>query len=118
MYLLEGTAPLQHRYHLKMGDVMVFAQKDDREKTIVLAGRPATRADAARKAAQRRPSPTPAGSSGKGGGKGSKDVSPPRATGPRARVRGMTRAPALAACTRTCPSVPVAQQHRSSPFPP
>ncbi|GBF88542.1 hypothetical protein Rsub_01257 [Raphidocelis subcapitata] len=73
MYLLEGTAPLQHRYHLKMGDVLVFAQKDDRDKTIVLAGRPATRADAARKAAQRRPSPTPAGGSGKGGGKGSKD---------------------------------------------
>jgi hypothetical protein len=65
MYLLEGTADLQHQYHLKMGDVLIFAQKDDR--TIVLAGRPSTRADAARKAAARKPSPTPTGNGGKGG---------------------------------------------------
>jgi len=71
MYLLEGTADLQHHYHLKMGDVLIFAQKDD--KTIVLAGRPSTRADAARKAAARKPSPTPVGV--KSGGKASKDVS-------------------------------------------
>lgn len=77
MYLLEGTADLQHSYHLKMGDVLIFAQKADKDKTVVLAGRPATRADAARKAAAaaRKPSPTPAGAgSGKGGPK-SKDVS-------------------------------------------
>jgi hypothetical protein len=72
MYLLEGTADLQHHYHLKMGDVLIFAQKDD--KTVVLAGRPATRADAARKAAQRKPSPTPASAGGKGSGKGAKEV--------------------------------------------
>ena len=67
MYLLEGTADLQHRYNLKMGDVLVFAQKDDR--TVVLAGRPATREDAARKAA-RKSSPAPAGGAGGGGGSG------------------------------------------------
>jgi bifunctional DNA-binding transcriptional regulator/antitoxin component of YhaV-PrlF toxin-antitoxin module len=36
MYLLEGTAELQHHLHLKMGDVLIFAQKED--STIVLAG--------------------------------------------------------------------------------
>jgi hypothetical protein len=79
MYLLEGTADLQHHYHLKMGDVLIFAQKDD--KSVVLAGRPATRADAARRAAQRKPSPAPAGPGGKGGGKASKEV--------RARARAV-----------------------------
>eukprot|EP00879_Flechtneria_rotunda_P014389 GHRR01015036.1.p1 GENE.GHRR01015036.1~~GHRR01015036.1.p1 ORF type:complete len:160 (+),score=60.79 GHRR01015036.1:425-904(+) len=59
MYLLEGTAELQHHYHLKMGDVLIFAQKAD--STIVLAGRPPTKADATKKAALRRPSPAPAG---------------------------------------------------------
>lgn len=42
---------------------------------MVLAGRPATQEDAARKAVQRKASPTPAGGSGKGSGKGAKDVS-------------------------------------------
>ncbi|KAI8477513.1 MAG: DNA-binding pseudobarrel-protein domain-containing protein-containing protein [Monoraphidium minutum] len=77
MYLLEGTADLQQHYHLKMGDVLIFAQKGDRDKTVVLAGRPATRADAMRRAAAaaRKPSPAPAGNgSGKGGGKGGKDA--------------------------------------------
>uniref|UniRef100_A0A383W833 TF-B3 domain-containing protein n=1 Tax=Tetradesmus obliquus TaxID=3088 RepID=A0A383W833_TETOB len=59
MYLLEGTAELQHHYHLKMGDVLIFAQKED--STIVLAGRPPTKADAHKKPPVRRPSPTPAG---------------------------------------------------------
>ncbi|KAF8073022.1 B3 domain-containing protein [Scenedesmus sp. PABB004] len=57
MYLLEGTAELQHHYHLRMGDVLIFAQKED--ATIVLAGRPPTKADATRKPPVRRPSPTP-----------------------------------------------------------
>eukprot|EP00878_Enallax_costatus_P028893 GHUV01031248.1.p1 GENE.GHUV01031248.1~~GHUV01031248.1.p1 ORF type:complete len:202 (+),score=43.96 GHUV01031248.1:358-963(+) len=59
MYLLEGTAELQHHYHLKMGDVLIFAQKED--STIVLAGRPPTKADAMKKPPVRRPSPTPGG---------------------------------------------------------
>jgi hypothetical protein len=59
MYLLEGTAELQHHYHLKMGDVLIFAQKED--SAIVLAGRPPTKADAQKKPPVRRPSPTPAG---------------------------------------------------------
>jgi len=29
MYLLEGTADLQHHYHLRMGDMLIFAQKPD-----------------------------------------------------------------------------------------
>eukprot|EP00877_Chromochloris_zofingiensis_P001165 jgi/Chrzof1/11049/Cz05g21210.t1 len=59
MYLLEGTADLQHQYHLRMGDVLIFAQKED--QTIVLAGRPSTKSDAAKKPPIRKPSPTPAG---------------------------------------------------------
>lgn len=55
MYLLEGTAELQHHYHLKMGDVLIFAQKED--TTIVLAGRPPTKADAMKKPLMRRASP-------------------------------------------------------------
>lgn len=55
MYLLEGTAELQHHYHLRMGDVLIFAQKAD--GTIVLAGRPPTKADAMKKPPMRRPSP-------------------------------------------------------------
>lgn len=48
---------MQHHYHLKMGDVLIFAQKED--NTIVLAGRPPTKADAMKKPPVRRPSPTP-----------------------------------------------------------
>lgn len=59
MYLLEGTAELQQHYHLRMGDVLIFAQKGD--GTIVLAGRPPTKADLLRKPAVRRPSPGPGG---------------------------------------------------------
>jgi hypothetical protein len=55
MYLLEGTAELQHHYHLKMGDVLIFAQKAD--STIVLAGRPPTKADALKKPPMRRAAP-------------------------------------------------------------
>ncbi len=57
MYLLEGTAALQHQYHLKSGDVLIFAQKAD--GTVVLAGRPPTPADAAKKPPLKRPSPMP-----------------------------------------------------------
>lgn len=60
---MEGTAELQHHYHLKMGDVLIFAQKED--STIVLAGRPPTKADAIKKPPVRRPSPTPGGRSGR-----------------------------------------------------
>jgi hypothetical protein len=59
MYLLEGTADLQHHLHLKMGDVLIFAQKED--STIVLAGRPPTKADAVKKPTMRRASPSPLG---------------------------------------------------------
>jgi hypothetical protein len=59
MYLLEGTADLQHHLHLKMGDVLIFAQKED--STIVLAGRPPTKADAMKKPTMRRASPSPLG---------------------------------------------------------
>jgi hypothetical protein len=58
MYLLEGTAELQHHYHLKMGDVLIFAQKED--ASIVLAGRPPTKADAMKKPPMRRASPAAA----------------------------------------------------------
>jgi hypothetical protein len=63
MYLLEGTAELQHHYHLRMGDVLIFAQKED--STIVLAGRPPIKADAIKKPPVRRPSPTPGGRTGR-----------------------------------------------------
>lgn len=59
MYLLEGTADLQHHLHLKMGDVLIFAQKED--STIVLAGRPPTKADAIKKPTMRKASPSPLG---------------------------------------------------------
>jgi hypothetical protein len=59
MYLLEGTADLQHHLHLKMGDVLIFAQKED--STIVLAGRPPTKADAMKKPTMRKASPSPLG---------------------------------------------------------
>ena len=59
MYLLEGTADLQHHLHLKMGDVLIFAQKED--STIVLAGRPPTKADAVKKPTMRKASPSPLG---------------------------------------------------------
>jgi hypothetical protein len=59
MYLLEGTADLQHHLHLRMGDVLIFAQKED--TTIVLAGRPPTKADAVKKPAMRKASPSPLG---------------------------------------------------------
>lgn len=114
MYLLEGTADLQHHYHLKMGDVLIFAQKDDKDKTVVLAGRPATRADAMRKAAAaRKPSPTPAGGgSGKGSGKGGKDVSGRLLGRPPAKIEGsdftvdllwgeVTAAAAVSGCHRS-----------------
>ncbi len=58
MYLLEGMAELQRHYRVKMGDVLVFAQKDDR--TIVLAGRPATKSDVAKRPPVRKPQPVPA----------------------------------------------------------
>jgi hypothetical protein len=57
MYLLEGTSGLQRHYKLKQSDVLIFAQKAD--GTIVLAGRPQTKTDAAKKAVPRRPSPGP-----------------------------------------------------------
>lgn len=59
MYLMEGTADLQHHLHLKMGDVLIFAQKED--STIVLAGRPPTKADAMKKPTTRKASPSPLG---------------------------------------------------------
>lgn len=64
MYLLEGTAPLQRKLHLKMGDFLIFAQKADASRTIVLAGRPPTPHDNPRKAPVRKYSATP----GKGPG--------------------------------------------------
>ena len=67
MYLLEGTADLQHHYHLRMGDMLIFAQKPD--QTIVLAGRPSTKADVLKKAPMRKPSPVPATSGGRGAGR-------------------------------------------------
>jgi bifunctional DNA-binding transcriptional regulator/antitoxin component of YhaV-PrlF toxin-antitoxin module len=65
MYLLEGTAELQHHLHLKMGDVLIFAQKED--STIVLAGRPPTKADAMKKPTMRKASPSPLGRPAAGG---------------------------------------------------
>lgn len=56
---MEGTADLQHHLHLRMGDVLIFAQKED--TTIVLAGRPPTKADALKKPAMRKASPSPLG---------------------------------------------------------
>jgi hypothetical protein len=57
MYLLEGTAELQHFYHLRMGDVLMFAQK--RDGNIVLVGRPATKADALKRTPLKRGPPPP-----------------------------------------------------------
>lgn len=53
MYLLEGTGQLQQAYDMRMGDVMVFAQKDD--GALVLAGRPSTKEDAARRSIIKKP---------------------------------------------------------------
>jgi hypothetical protein len=63
MYLLEGTAELQHFYHLRMGDVLMFAQK--RDGNIVLVGRPATKADALKRTPLKRGPPPPTTSSGR-----------------------------------------------------
>jgi hypothetical protein len=41
MYLLEGAGELHRQFRMAVGDVMVFAQKQDR--TLVVAGRPATK---------------------------------------------------------------------------
>jgi len=41
MYLLEGAGELHRQFTMVVGDVMVFAQKPDR--TLVVAGRPATK---------------------------------------------------------------------------
>lgn len=45
MYLLEGAGELHRQFTMSVGDVMVFAQKQDR--TLVVAGRPATKVRAA-----------------------------------------------------------------------
>jgi hypothetical protein len=44
MYLLEGAGELHRQFNMVVGDVMVFAQKTDR--TLVVAGRPATKVNA------------------------------------------------------------------------
>ncbi len=41
MYLLEGAGELHRQFNMSVGDVMVFAQKQDR--TLMVAGRPATK---------------------------------------------------------------------------
>jgi hypothetical protein len=41
MYLLEGAAELHRQFSMSVGDVMVFAQTQD--KRLVVAGRPATK---------------------------------------------------------------------------
>ncbi|GFH30155.1 TF-B3 domain-containing protein, partial [Haematococcus lacustris] len=50
MYLLEGAGELHRQFHMSVGDVMVFAQRLDR--TLVVAGRPATKDPSLRKRAR------------------------------------------------------------------
>uniref|UniRef100_A0A7S0S0T7 TF-B3 domain-containing protein n=1 Tax=Chlamydomonas leiostraca TaxID=1034604 RepID=A0A7S0S0T7_9CHLO len=64
MYLLEGAGELHRQFTMSVGDVMVFAQKQDR--TLVVAGRPATKNDVIRKAPVKRPAGA-GGDRGKGG---------------------------------------------------
>ncbi|MEW5299372.1 MAG: hypothetical protein WDW38_004601 [Sanguina aurantia] len=52
MYLLEGASQLHTAYTMAVGDIMVFAQRPD--KSLLVAGRPPTRADAVRRAPAKR----------------------------------------------------------------
>lgn len=63
MYLLEGASELHERYSLKMGDVMLFAQKKD--GTLVVAGRPSTKADLMRRPPAKRINPAAGPTPGK-----------------------------------------------------
>ncbi|KAG1671348.1 hypothetical protein FOA52_002958 [Chlamydomonas sp. UWO 241] len=81
MYLMEGAGALHRAFEMNVGDVMVFAQKPD--GSLVVAGRPATKADVVKKPPVKRGAGGDGGGSARAGGGGGGSRGRDGARGPK-----------------------------------